>query len=91
MFVRVDRSSREKPWNISLSVVQLLSSKESVQTVAAAQAGEDDQGLREGDIIATINWDNVGSDELKALKLVLFRLKQEVDTMMEVFRGSVHL
>jgi hypothetical protein len=85
MLVRVERPAREKLWNVSLKVARLDGSKNSVLMVASCSTGED--SLQEGDTLVSINGTKVGSEELKNLRLILFRLKQEVDLMVEVVRG----
>jgi hypothetical protein len=84
--VRVQRSSRNELWNISFKVLPMNNSS-SVLAVAAATKDQDDLlSLQVGDIVVSINGMRIGSEELKCLRDVLFRLKQEVDLMMEVLR-----
>jgi hypothetical protein len=83
--VRVERSSRIELWNISIQVLQIDNS--SVLSVAAASKNQDDFfSLQDGDLIVSINGTKIGAKELRSLRDVLFRLKQEVDVMLEVIR-----
>jgi monoamine oxidase len=83
--VRLERSSQNELWKISVKVVQIGNA--SVLAIAAVTKALDDLfSLKVDDVIVSINGAKLGTVELKTLRDVLFRLKQEVDLMMEVVR-----
>jgi len=89
--VRLKRSSTDDFWNISLQVLKIGESV--VVTVAPGGiVGKDKAAtgnlvsLQVKDIIASINGSKVGSDGIETLRCILFRLKEEVDLMLEVIR-----
>jgi [histone H3]-N6,N6-dimethyl-L-lysine4 FAD-dependent demethylase len=101
--VRVDRPSRDDAWKLALTVVpfeartrSLADTKMIVSRTGKRVKGvlvvggstPDKDGLQPGDTIVSMNGSKIGNDDLKTLRLVLLRLKQEVDLMIEVIRAS---
>lgn len=90
--VRLKRASRKDLWNISFQVTKIDDS--IVLTVASADRSgkdetsktEDSASLQAKDIILSINGSKVGAHGLGTLRDILFRLKQDVDLMLEVIR-----
>lgn len=90
--VSMKRASRSNLWNISFQVMKISNSV--VVMVAPsdgsrqedAEKSKDASLLHAKDIIVSINGSRVGSDGLKTLRGILFRLKQEVDLKLEVIR-----
>jgi hypothetical protein len=82
--IKVARSSHDQPWNLSLKVVRLDDSGTSV--LAAASSGKELDSLQAGDFVVSINGTKIGSDDLKTLRMVLSRLKQEVLLIVQVVR-----
>jgi hypothetical protein len=83
--VRLERSSREEFWNLSLKFVKV----DGANVVSVAAVPQDAGGLfslQERDILVSINGLKIGSDGLRTLRDILFRLKQEVDLMLQVVR-----
>jgi hypothetical protein len=97
--VHLERSSREDFWNISFQVMKINNAM--VITVAVAPvytAGKEEEtrntienltSLQAKDIIVSINGSKIGSDGLVTLRCILFRLKQEVDLVLEVIRRGL--
>lgn len=84
--VRVERSSTNEIWNISFKVLRIGDSRDVISVVATTKTNDDVFALQVGDIVVSINGTRIGSAQLKCLRDVMFRLKQEVDLMMEVIR-----
>lgn len=88
--VRLERTSREEFWNISLQVMKI----DGDFVVTVASGGVEDENnhnpfsLKAKDIIVSVNGSKVGTNDLKTLRGILFRLKQEVDLMLEVIRNK---
>ena len=82
--IKVARSSHDQPWNLSLKVVRLDDSGTSV--LAAASSGKDGDSLQAGDFVVSINGTKIGTRDLKTLRMVLSRLKQEVELIVQVVR-----
>ena len=85
--IRVDRKSREECWKLSLTVEDRVESGETHHVLIVASSGGGKYSLVPGDTIVSMNGMKVGTNDLKTLRLVLSRLKQEVDLMMEVVRA----
>ena len=96
--VHLERSSREDFWNISFQVMKIHNAM-VVTVVAVAPVdidGKEEENrnttfenmtsLQAKDIIVSINGSKIGSNGLGTLRCILFRLKQEVDLMLEVIR-----
>jgi PHD-zinc-finger like domain len=83
--VRLERPSREELWNISLKF-EAFNGSHVVSVDAVPPDSGDLFSLRNGDILASINGAKVGSEGLQTLRDILFRMKQEVDMMLEVVR-----
>eukprot|EP00536_Pseudo-nitzschia_multiseries_P011560 jgi/Psemu1/308339/fgenesh1_kg.402_\ len=93
--VRLERASRDDFWNISLQVLKVnsgfvvaVASADGTNGSTNSDAAGPNQAvsLRADDVIVSINESRVGSSGLETLRGILFRLKQEVDLMLEVFR-----
>lgn len=84
--VRIERTTREQLWNLSLKF-----EKKRGSNVVSVDAVPPDSGdlfsLRKNDILVSINGAKVGSEGLNTLRDILFRMKQEVDVMLQVIRG----
>lgn len=93
--VRLERASQKDFWNISFQIMKI--NNDIVLTVAQVDSGGEDEihkneglsSLRVKDIIVSINGSEVGSDGLRTLRRILFRLKQEVDLVLEVIRTGL--
>ena len=64
-----------------------VESGETHHVLIVASSGGGKYSLVPGDTIVSMNGMKVGTNDLKTLRLVLSRLKQEVDLMMEVVRA----
>jgi lysine-specific histone demethylase 1 len=96
--VHLERSSREDFWNISFQVMKIHNAMVvTVVDVAPVDTnGKEEEthntnfenmaSLQAKDIIVAINGSKIGSDGLSTLRCILFRLKQEVDLILEVIR-----
>ena len=83
--VRIERSSRDELWNLSLKFEKKWGS--NVVSVADVPANSMDFfSLQKNDILISMNGAKVGSEGLQTLRDVLFRMKQEVDIMLQVVR-----
>ncbi len=92
--VRLERPSRKDLWNISFQVVK-INNKVALTVASANGDGKDEIPIYENsislqpkDIIVSINGSKVGSNGLSTLRGILFRLKQEVDLVLEVIRQN---
>lgn len=83
--VRLERSSRDEPWHISLKVID-VDGRKGVSVAAAPASATDFFALQAKDIIVSMNGSKVGSGGLTTLRDILFCLKQEVDLMLQVIR-----
>ncbi len=90
--VSMKRASRSDLWNVSFQVMKI---NDSIVVMVAPSSSSRNEGteksedaslLQAKDIIVSINGSRVGSDGLKTLRGILFRLKQEVDLKLEVIR-----
>jgi hypothetical protein len=83
--VRLERRSREEFWNLSLKF-----ERDRGCNVVSVESVPPDAGdlfsLCKNDILVSINGTKVGSDGLETLRDILFRMKQEVDVMLQVIR-----
>ena len=87
--IRIERKSRDECWKLSLAVEENeapANASEARNLLVVASCGGGKYSLKAGDTIISMNGMKIGSTDLKTLRLVLSRLKQEVDLMMEVVR-----
>ncbi|KAG7358789.1 amine oxidase [Nitzschia inconspicua] len=83
--VRIERRSRDEFWNVSLKFERSHGS--NVVSVDSVPPDSSDLfSLRKKDILVSINGARVGSEGLLTLRDILFRMKQEVDMMLQVIR-----
>ncbi|VEU39070.1 unnamed protein product [Pseudo-nitzschia multistriata] len=88
--IRLERSSREEFWNVSLKV---LKTNDGFVVMVASSGNDlprndDAFSLQANDIIVSLNGSKVGSRGLETLREILLRLKQEVDLMLEIVRNK---
>jgi hypothetical protein len=83
--VRLERRSREEFWDISLKFDRIRGLN-VVSVDSVPPDASDLFSLRKGDILVSINGAKVGSEGLETLRDILFRMKQEIDMMLQVIR-----
>lgn len=91
--VRVERTTVQDPWTISLVAIKEQNSDKHLLKVDSSKPGTSSTSttlsLESGDIIKSINGLKIGMEQLGTLKKVLAQLEKQVFLLVEVIREKV--